>query len=69
MFGVQQATTQRRQMTSPEVLGRLYLPVLAAIAVIGVVFIFIVGLIHLWPYALGRGGAPRGPPSDAGIST
>jgi hypothetical protein len=39
-------------MTSPELLGRLYLPVLAAIAVIGVVIIFIVGLIHLWPYAL-----------------
>jgi hypothetical protein len=39
-------------MTSPELLGRLYLAVLAAIAVIGVVTIFIVGLIHLWPYAL-----------------
>jgi ABC-type transport system involved in cytochrome bd biosynthesis fused ATPase/permease subunit len=39
-------------MTSPELLGRLYVPVLAAIAVIGVVIIFIVGLIHLWPYAL-----------------
>jgi ABC-type transport system involved in cytochrome bd biosynthesis fused ATPase/permease subunit len=42
-------------MTVPDLFGRLYLPVLAAIAVIGVVIIFIVGLIHLWPYALGGG--------------
>jgi hypothetical protein len=39
-------------MPSPQILGRLYPTVLAAIAVIGVVIIFIVGLIHLWPYAL-----------------
>jgi hypothetical protein len=39
-------------MTSPELLGRLYLTILAATAVIGVVIILIVGLIHLWPYAL-----------------
>jgi hypothetical protein len=39
-------------MTSPEILGRLYPTVLAAIAVIGVVIVFIVGLIHVWPYAL-----------------
>jgi hypothetical protein len=42
-------------MTSPEILGRLYSTVLAAIAVIGVVIVFIVGLIHVWPYA--RAGA------------
>jgi hypothetical protein len=42
----------RRAMTSPGIGGRLYLLALAAIAVIGVVLVFIVGLIHLWPYAL-----------------
>jgi hypothetical protein len=42
----------RRAMTSPGIGGRLYLLALAAIALIGVVLVFIVGLIHLWPYAL-----------------
>jgi len=42
----------RRKMTSPEMLGRLYPLALAAIAVIGVVIVFIVGLVHVWPYAL-----------------
>jgi hypothetical protein len=39
-------------MTAPNLLARIYLPVIAVIAVIGVVIILIVGLIHLWPYAL-----------------
>ena len=39
-------------MTAPNLLARIYLPIIAAIAVIGVVIIFTVGLIHLWPYAL-----------------
>jgi hypothetical protein len=39
-------------MTAPNLLARIYLPIIAAIAVIGSVIIFIVGLIHLWPYAL-----------------
>jgi hypothetical protein len=42
-----------RRATSPGIGGRLYLLALAAIAVIGVVLVFIVGLIHVWPYALG----------------
>jgi hypothetical protein len=39
-------------MTSPGIGGRLYLLALSAIAVVGVITVFIIGFIHVWPYAL-----------------